>query len=158
MTCSNSIAGRVDQEASGGGSFLTFDDVQERLVETIRLWWRMPGGGRWPFASDGPWHLVRAELYGPDVDRDAPLRPLPLRRAEVTEMEEATEWLTLIPDADRRVVVLGLIYLAKGRKQIPWSRMLKPMGLRHGAHGLRKRYDRALSALAFRLNGEEALG
>src|SRR4051794_25298419 len=39
-------------------AFWTFEAVQERLVEAMRLWWRSPGGGRWPFAGDAPWQLM----------------------------------------------------------------------------------------------------
>mgnify|MGYP003577860621 CR=1 FL=1 len=60
-------SGRIEAEASTCGSvaseasFWTYERVEERLVETMRCWWRMPGGGRWPFAGDGPWHLARRE-------------------------------------------------------------------------------------------------
>src|SRR5688500_6032382 len=101
--------------------FWTYDMVEARLVETVQLWWRMPGGGRWPFASDGPWHLIRAE-WGDYADAEAVLRSLPLRRAEIAAMEEATEWLTGgDDDAKRRVLVLALIERAKGKKQVGWS-------------------------------------
>jgi hypothetical protein len=146
-------AGRIGLEASGDGSFWTYDALQERLVETVRQWWRMPGGGAWPFASDGPWHLIRKQWEDWDARDPKPLRPLPLRRAEMREMEEATEWLTMVPEEDRRVVVLGLLQLAGGRKRISWAAMLRPMGMARGAGGLARRYERALGVLAMRLNG-----
>lgn len=145
--------GRIDREASGGGSFWTYEALQERLVEAIRCWWRMPGGGAWPFASDGPWHLIRKQWEDWDARDPKPLKPLPLRRAEMRAMEEATEWLTMVPEADRRIVVLGLVELAKGAKRIPWARLLRPMGMTRGAGGLARRYERALAVLAMRLNG-----
>ena len=61
----------------------TFDLVREALVETIVLWRRSPGQGRWPFASDGPWHLMSREAEkgdydargGLDVSTEPALRP-----------------------------------------------------------------------------------
>jgi hypothetical protein len=60
MTYEHRIGGRVANGASdcGKDGFWTFDAVEERLIEAMRLWWRSPGGGRWPFASDAPWHLM----------------------------------------------------------------------------------------------------
>jgi hypothetical protein len=142
------------RKAAEAGLLWTFDMVEERLIETMDLWRRSPGGGGWPFASDGPWHLVKAELYGPDVDKDAPLRPLPLRVAEVEQRDETSGWLLWIADeSTRRLVVLAVTKLAKGHKQVPWKELLRPMGVRFGAHGLRKRYGRALSTICARLNG-----
>ena len=138
---------------AAAGTLWTFDAVQERLVETVHLWRRMPGGGHWPFANDGPWHLVKGELYGPDVDKDAPIRPLPLRRAEVAAMEEASAWLEWVCERDRRLVVLAITALAKGAAQVPWMALRRPMGLKLGAHGLRKRYSRAIQTICARLNG-----
>jgi hypothetical protein len=43
---------------TGKDGFWTFDAVQERLIEAMRLWWRSPGRRRWPFAGDAPWHLM----------------------------------------------------------------------------------------------------
>lgn len=159
MTYEGQAGGRIDGDGSACGSvgdaagLFTFEAVQERLVETVRLWWRMPGGGSWPFASDGPWHLIRKQWEDWDARDPKPLRPLPLRRREISEMEEATEWLLLIPEADRRVVVLGLVDLAKGRKAISWKRMMRALGMKRGLGGLRMRYERALATLTFRLNG-----
>jgi hypothetical protein len=154
-----SDAGRVEgdpREASGAGALWTFDMVEERLVEAMHLWRRSPGGGSWPFASDGPWHLVKAELYGPDVDKDAPLRPLPLRMAEVEERDQVSAWLLWVGDRDRRLVVLAVSALAKGHKQVPWMELRRPMGVALGADGLRMRYGRAIQTICNRLNGGNA--
>lgn len=132
--------------------FWTFDMVEERLVETVHLWRRSPGDGRSPFATDGPWELVKREVYGPDVDKDAPLPRLPLRRSEVAARDEASGWLLIVPERDRRLVVLAVTELAKGAAQVPWMRLRRPMGLKLGADGLRKRYTRAIQAICQRLN------
>lgn len=142
--------------AAQAGEFWTFDMVEARLVETVELWRRMPGNGRPPFATDGPWQLIRAE-WGDYADPDAQPRKLPLSRAEYAEMMEASAWLGwLVKDEDRRVVVLAVQALAKGAKQVPWKELLKPMGVARGADGLRMRYGRAINAICKRLNRRNA--
>lgn len=150
--CSN--AGRVENEGSGAGRFLTFEAVEARLVEAVRLCWRMPGG-HWPFASDGPWHLIQKDWWDWDARDERPIPRDPLSRAETAERDEAVGWLRLIPaDADRRLVVLAVTQLAKGgdRARVSWLKLLKPMGKTHGADGLRMRYGRVLGALTGRIN------
>ena len=147
-----SDAGRIDpRRAAAAGLLWTFDAVQARMVEAVQLWWRMPGGGQSPYAADGPWDLIRAE-WGDYYDPDARPRPLPLSRAEVGRMTEASEWMAWVPERDRRLVTLALAMLAKGAAQVAWMRLRRPLGVRLGADGLRKRYGRAISAIAARLN------
>lgn len=148
MNYSDTNAGRIAAEASAGGSIVTFADVEARLVEALRCWRRMPGGGRWPFAADGPWHLIRKEWADWDARDPAPLRRLPLRRDEIAAMEEATEWLRLVPDRDRRIVVLALLQLAAGRRQVSWSEVKRRLGVGIGARGVGMRYRRAISNIA----------
>lgn len=163
--CGGNDIGRVIGVPSGGGrvdidprveaihgGFLTFDDVEARLVEAITLWWRMPGGGKSPYATDGPWELIRAE-WGDYYDPDARPRQPPLSRAQIARMQEATEWMRFVPERDRRLVALAVNALAKGASQVPWMALRKPMGVKLGAHGLRKRYARALSLVVQRVNG-----
>ena len=122
--------------------------VEDRLIEAALLWRRSPGGGRWPFASDGPWHLVAAELYGPDVDKDAPITPRPLSRAEVGLRDEVSAWLEWIADAhSRRIVALAVDEQARSGQRVQWRRMLRTLGMARGVDGLRKRYDRALAGV-----------
>lgn len=131
---------------------ISFADIEARLVDTMHLWWRMPGGGRSPYASDGPWELIRAE-WGDYADADARPRMPPLSRADIAAMQEASEWLLWVSERDRRLVTLAIAALATGAKQVPWKRLLRPMGLQRGADGLRMRYGRAISSIAARLNG-----
>lgn len=138
----------------------TFETVQARLVEAVRCWWRMPD-------RESGWHAVRA--YWPEIQRmgwrvavggehdereadPQPRRPR-LTRDEVGEMEAVTEWLLLVPKEDRRVVVLALLWLAKGEKRVPWTRMLEQLGLARGGGALARRYERAIGVLALRLSG-----
>ena len=81
-----------------------------------------------------------------------PIRPLPLTRKDIAEMEEAFGWLDAVRERDRRVISLALGWLARGHPQVPWKRLLRPMGLRHGADGLRKRYSRAMRMVVIRAN------
>lgn len=138
--------------AAAAGLFWSFDMVEERLVETIELWRRMPSGGPSPFAKDGPWHLIQAE-WGDYADADALPRKLPLSRAEYARMIESSAWLAWVQQRDRRLVVLAVTKLAQGHGQVPWMELRKPMGVALGAHGLRKRYGRAVQGICNRLNG-----
>ncbi|WP_343526730.1 hypothetical protein [Sphingomonas sp.] len=149
-----SNAGRVESEGSGAGRFLTFEAVEARLVDAVRLCWRMPGG-HWPFASDGPWHLIQKDWWDWDARDEKPIPRDPLSRLEMEERDEAVAWLRLIPDdRDRRLVVLAVTQLAKGgdRARVSWVKLLRPIGKTHGADGLRMRYGRVLGALTVRIN------
>jgi hypothetical protein len=144
----------VSGEAGDEAMFWTYDAVEERLVETVRCWWRMPGGGGWPFASDGPWHLIRKEWEDWDARDPKPLRRMPLSRAEMRDMAEATEWLTWIgDDGQRRALVGGLLDRAKGRKRIGWEALRERLGEPEltGA-AIQYRYSRAVTFIANVLN------
>lgn len=138
--------------------WLSFGDVQDRLVEAVHLLWRIEGG-TWPFAGDGPWHLIlpadrayeAGDIKAGNVPSRAP-KPGPLTRAEMARLEETGTWLVMIPECDRRLVVLAVRELAKGAACVPWMALRAPMGLALGAGGLRKRYERALGALCRRVN------
>jgi len=151
--CSN--AGRVDGEGSGAGRFMTFEAVEARLVEAVRLCWRMPGN-HWPFAKDGPWSLIQKDWWDWDARDERPIPRSPLSRVEVMERDEAVAWLRLIPgDEDRRLVLLAVTQLAKAtsdRARVSWLKLLRPLGKTHGADGLRMRYGRVLNALTVRIN------
>ncbi|TXC73952.1 hypothetical protein FSZ31_04320 [Sphingorhabdus soli] len=145
----------------GECAFLTYDDVEAALVEAWQLWRRSPGGGRWPFAGDGPWHLATGDVRAGDYDArggdgassDVAVRPMPLSRGEVSERDVASEWLSMIPDeGDRRIVCLAIAELARGAKRVPWRKLLAPMGRAHGADALRMRYTRAIGRLAMAVN------
>ncbi|WP_447727263.1 hypothetical protein [Sphingomonas koreensis] len=156
MSSDFSIAGRVRFEASSDGSFLTYDDVEGRLVDAVRLHWRTETGG-WPFASDGPWHLIRKEMFvDHDAGREAARMPrVPLGKVEVARMREAFGWLLLVPvDHDRRLIVEGVKLLAKGHKRVPWARLAKRGLGDAGPDALRMAYRRAMGALTQRVNAK----
>lgn len=139
--------------------FWTFAAVEERLVEAMRLWWRSHDsdarfslGGRisslWRQCVDDPLALI--ERHG--VETEEP-RPLPLSRADMRRMVEASEWMRFVPERDRRLVVLVLGYLARGERRVPWMKLKRRIGVKFGADGLRKRYSRALAEVCAALNG-----
>lgn len=128
----------------------SFADVEERLVEAMLVMRRM---------SDREAGWLRVKACWPDIvredargDYDArgvdmgppPLRPLPASRRDVAEMEEAFGWVLAVKPEDRKLIGLAITALAQGDKQVPWMRLRKPMGVKLGAHGLRKRYGRAM--------------
>lgn len=134
---------------------VTFAEVEQAMVETIELWRRSPGSGRGsPWASDAPWDLGDQPLYGPDVDKDAPVRPAPLSVDEVAIRDARSAWGELLSDErSRRLLWLAVNQMARtGHKRPGFKELLRPMGVAHGADGLRKRYNRAVYAIASHLN------
>lgn len=151
-----------------------FREVEEKLVAAAELWIRTPASGfgpgrASPFASDGPWHLLtrqaragsewdawRAEIEEKAVEaaRDKGAFASSegyvsrgLTTAEVAMRDEVSDWLLLVPEVDRLLVVEGIWFRARSGRRIDWGRMLRLLGLAHGKEGLRKRYCRALAAL-----------
>lgn len=142
----------------------TFELVREALIETTLLWRRSPGSGRWPFASDGPWHLMSRDSQAGDYDArggfdtssDVAVRPLPLSRDDVDQRDAVSEWMMLVPAAaDRRLLAVCLDFHARGYTQLPWSKIMPFMGVSRGKDGLAKRYRAALRAIAEGLNAAE---
>jgi hypothetical protein len=140
----------------------TWQAVQDRMAEAMRHWWRSHDsearfnlGGR----ISSVWQSYfpdRADLtsWGSLVDLEtAEPRPLPLSRADMARMVEASEWLAHVREGDRRLVVLALVYLAKGHKRVPWLKIKRRLGVDYGADGLRMRFSRAITDVAVVLNG-----
>jgi hypothetical protein len=139
----------------------TWQAVQDRMAEALRHWWRSPDGdarfslaGRISSVWQQTWtdraELALIEQLG--MEADAP-RALPLSRADVARMVEASEWLAHVREEDRRLVCIVLVYLAKGEKKVPWLKIKRRIGVAYGADGLRKRYSRAITDVANVLNG-----
>lgn len=134
-------------------ALITWDDVERDLVEAFALWRRSPGGGRWPFASDGPWYLMTRRLEDGDVPDDPDARPLPLTAQEVKRRDQASAWIETIPsDIDRRIVCLAVRALAGSHDAVPWTKLRRQMGTQITTDGLRKRYSRALAGICAALN------
>jgi hypothetical protein len=133
---------------AGGKHHWSFAEVQEDMVETLLMWRRAPGGGRFPFATDGPWHLIRKEWEDYDARDPAPLRRLPLTIADVKRMERVSEWLQLAPEGDRQLIVIVLGQLAGGAKRVSWAKVRARLDAEISPRGLGQRYSRAIAAIA----------
>lgn len=136
--------------------FWTWDHVEGRLIEAMQLAWR-DEPGRWPFAGDGPWHLIQRSVAAGDYDARGgemdtpPPRRLPLTRAERARLEQAQGWLGALSEGDRRLCLLVLRKKASDRA-VRWAELLRPMRMRRGAGQLERRYRGAIGALAARLH------
>lgn len=138
----------------GSEEFWTFELVQERLIEAMQLWWRMPDRERGWITVRAYWpEMRRHNHFGDYADIEVVPRALPLTRAQIARMEEATEWLGFVKERDRALVALAVTWRARGYESIHWKKLLKPLGVAHGADGLRMRYGRAITAICARLNG-----
>lgn len=136
--------------------FFTFDMVQDQLVQAMEYQGRLPRDGGWPFASDGPWHLIVKDWWDWGAHDERPMPRVPLTDAQIALMWATFEWLSHIPSPDdRRLVGMALRNLAAGRKTVPWTKLLKPMGVKRGADALRKRYSKAISVICEALNAAE---
>lgn len=139
----------------------TFDAVQDRLVEAMLTCWRNPDRERGWQRVRSTWPEITREEGAGDYDArgaggsssDVAIRPAALTRRDVEEMEEAFGWMDAVQPFDRIVVALAVTQLARGRREVSWRTVLRSMGLRHGADGVRMRYGRAIAAVAERLNG-----
>jgi hypothetical protein len=164
MTYQDDRSGSPQSEPSNSGSltFWSFDAVEERMVEAMELWRRAPDRERgwlhvkafWPqIRRSGVFQIVAGELDHPEEKPE--LKPLPLTRAEVAAMMEASDWLLHVPERDRRLVTIALFYQAQG-KQPQWAKIKRRLGIPFGADGLRMRYSRAITQICKSLNGGKA--
>lgn len=153
MSSDFSIAGRVREQGSDGGSFLTFDDLQEALVEAVTIYRRAFVRGAWPFAGDGPWHLFRHDALDHGAYDRARLPKVPPSRAELGEMQKRLDWLRLVgTDDDRVLVVRAIEALADGASRVPWARLVQAKPRWRTADALSYRYRKVLAALVKRVN------
>lgn len=144
------------------------DELQDALIRAHALERREPGGGKWPFAGDGPWHLIQGEQgdyagEGTDgVSSEVEPRP-PLDAEEVAELRTLRSWLQLIPDTsyprdpayrgDRKVVWIATARLHAGEGRVPWKALGKWMRSCRDPDTLALRYRLALARVVCRLNG-----
>lgn len=154
-------AGRVAAEGSGVGRMMSFEEVQDRLVEAVRVTWRMPDRERawltvrayWPEAmivGEAGDHDARG---GEGTSSDVRLRPASLTRREVDEAEQALAWVAAVPrDDDRMLIGVVLRHLAAGRGQVEWAALRRDRVRWRSADGLRMRYRRAFAAIVRRAN------
>ncbi len=155
MSSDFSIAGRIKSEASVSGGFLFYDDVEAALIEALLIQWRTEGG-TWPFAGDGPWHLIKKEDLSVYEGGKAPARAPRIQpsRAEMTRMREVLfGWLPLVPsDVDRRIVVVAISWRARGYKRVPWRKVAAKVAGGLSSDAVKMRYRRAMHDLTVALN------
>ena len=144
--------------------FMSFDDVQDRLVEAMLTCWRYPDRERgwqtlrcaWPEISRDVWAGDYDARGGDGTSGDVVLRPASQTRVEVAEMEEAFGWLDAVDPADRKLIGLAIHQLARGRREVSWSRLKSAMGIKRGSDGLRMRYSRSIASMCAAINGRNA--
>lgn len=150
----------------------TFEEVEQQLIEAMKMLWRLPAGGSSAsFAADGPWHLltraVRAEagkmavmdlwrIEQEEAAKDArAVRTVPLKPEQVTWMNERLGWLELVDDRDRKLVFEAVWQLARGKPRVSWTRIRERM-MAHPAwrdtavtpRRLGQRYSKAIGGIA----------
>lgn len=133
----------------------SFADVEERLVEAMRVMKRLSDREAGWLRVKASWPDIVREHEAGDYDArgylgnssDIPLRPLPATRKDIAEMEQAFAWVLAAKPDDRKLIALAISALARGEKRVPWMKLRKPMGVKLGAHGLRKRYERSMRAV-----------
>ncbi|WP_244489527.1 hypothetical protein [Sphingomonas yabuuchiae] len=143
---------------------MNFAMVEDRLVEALLTCWRTPDREQgwqqlrsaWPEITRDPLSGDYDARGGDGSSSDVPLRLASQTREEVAEMEEAFGWLSVLDADDRKLVGLAVAQLAAGKREISWVKMLRRMGLDHGADGLRMRYGRALAAIIAAQNRRKA--
>ncbi|MGX7926473.1 hypothetical protein ACWPMX_07855 [Tsuneonella sp. HG094] len=153
-----SVEGTASRSAAVGRQVASIEAVEDALVEVHDLEWRQPGGGRWPYAGDGPWHLVQGEAgdYAGDgvdgVSRSARPRSA-LDAADVGRYEATVAWLRFVPDAfDRRLLWLATerVYRGQGRD---WRGIGRRLGCSLTTQRLFQRYRMGLALVVCGLNG-----
>ena len=144
----------------------SFADVEERLVEAVRVMQRLGDREAGWLRVKACWPDIVREREAGDYDAhgylgqssDIVVRPLPATRRDVDQMEQAFAWVLAARPEDRRLIALAIGALARGDKQVPWMRLRKPMGIKLGAHGLRKRYGRAMHLVVKAANASISKG
>ena len=157
------------------------DALEEAFVRCHALEAREPGGGRWPFAGDAPWHLMERSEVGDVGNADVSItlietesgQQLPVRKVdsraprvaldagEVADLALLRGWLALVPDCaaplgaghDRKLVWLATGRLHAGEERVPWKAVGAWIGSPRSADALAMRYRRALAEVVCRLNG-----
>src|SRR3546814_14346034 len=92
-----------------GTQFWTFEAVQERPVEAMLLWRRMPDRERGWMAVKAYWpDLRRHNHFGEYADAEATHPPLPPPRAEIRLIKEERETLLLAKERDRALLAVDV--------------------------------------------------
>lgn len=115
--------------------------VEERVEEVARVLRKLPGPRRQGYFSSWPDILLSAREIASQQPR--PMRVLPSPQA-ITRMEETITWNQFLERDDARLMWERV-------EGTPWKHLCHRFGIsRPTAH---RRYDYALSVIAWRLNG-----
>lgn len=141
--------------------FWTFGDVEERLIEAWGLLARLPDPSRhsgWLRVQGMTlWREVRAE-WNDYWQTDEAKRiegwdgAAPLKTGEVDRMEDALGWIEWVRPDDRKLLGMALKVRSAGYDQLPWRQISRAIGWGGHNQALARRYERAISAIAMRLN------
>lgn len=155
------------------------DDLEEAFIRCHALERREPGGGRWPFAGDGPWSQMQGEvgdvgaadysitLLTNEAGRVLEVRKLdsreprtPLDAGEVGELKRLRGWLLLVPaceapfavEHDRKLVWLATAALHRGEGRVPWKALCGQLRSPRSPQALVGRYRKAMASAVCMLN------
>jgi hypothetical protein len=141
----------------GRDGILSFEDVEQRLIEAILVTWRQPDRERmwltvrayWPEAPIGE----DGDYGGDGIDgvSSSVLRTASLTRREIADAEQAFGWLAAVQHVDdRRLIGKALRQRAMQGGSIEWL----PLWDRSYAsvEAMRKRYSRAMQRVVARAN------
>ena len=143
---------------------VTFALVEERLVEAWGFLRRMPdreAGWLMDVRASSIYErgqLSRQELWelyqidSADYDRDALPRLPGLRSVEVDRMEQALAWMGYVDARDRKLVGIILGQLDRGASRPAWVSAAKAIGWAGHSDTLAKRYSRAITRIATKLD------
>lgn len=148
------------------GRLLSFEDVEERLVQAMLVMTRLSDREAGWLRVKACWPDIVREREAGDFDAygylgkssDIEIKPIPATRRDIAEMEEAFGWVLAAKEGDRRLIALAISALARGEKRVPWAKLMRPMGLKLGQHGLRKRYERAMHLVTKAANAQFRVG
>lgn len=136
--------------------FMSFDDVQDRLVEAMLTCWRYPDRERGWQAVRCAWPEMSREAWDADHDAstsaDVALRVASQTREDIAEMEEAFGWLDAVAPDDRKLIGLAITELARGKREVPWRSLMPNLGVRMGVTGVQMRYSRTITAICNAVN------
>ncbi len=143
---------------------VTFALVEERLVEAWGFLRRMPDREagwlmdarassiyqRGQLSRQELWELYQVD--GDNYDRDALPRLPGLRSVEVDRMDQALGWMGYVDARDRKLVGIILGQLDRGASRPAWASAAKALGSTVEPDTLRKRYARAITRIATKLD------
>ncbi len=132
----------------------THEAVEERLIEAWLLLHRMPDReAAWMRQTVmSLWRQVKREWDSYSQDSEDVRLLLGARAVEVDRMNEALDWLGHVRPIDRKLVGLVIKIKARGYGEVPWTLIRARLGWDVSADACRKRYGRAIHAIALKLN------